>query len=298
MSSGAHQPLGAHWLLVPITLWVPINSWCPVAPGAHHPVGTHQLLVPSGSCYTSSCGCPSAPDALWLLVPISSWLPIGSWCPSPLGCPPAPDALWLLVPITPWVPINSWCPMAPGAHHPVGARPVPSWVPQVCSHTSHLDPCPTPPSTQGTSYPHVPGWHPAVTPKGASIGHPSPPWLASPPKTPITVVLGRCGMRPVPAAGDAGGGARDAGESGGWRTPCPAFAGPSVPGEAAETGGEGRRARLTSASGKLRSWAAACVPKTGGKKNPSIFGESCSRARRRLAANEGPASPLQRPGLR
>lgn len=30
----------------------------------------------------------------------------------------------------------------------------------------------------------------------------------------------------------------------------------------------GRRARLTSASGKLRSWAAACVPKTGGKKKP------------------------------
>lgn len=31
--------------------------------------------------------------------------------------------------------------------------------------------------------------------------------------------------------------------------------------------GEGRRAGLTSASGKLRSWAVACVPKTGGKKN-------------------------------
>lgn len=31
--------------------------------------------------------------------------------------------------------------------------------------------------------------------------------------------------------------------------------------------GEGGRAGLTSASGKLSSWAVACVPKTGGKKN-------------------------------
>lgn len=82
---------------------------------------------------------------------------------------------------------------------------------------------------------------------------------------------------------------------GGGIPPLPVGAGPSVLGGGGEGAGGGgrRRAQLTSASGKLRSWAAACVPKTGGKKNlPYLVKAALGLGK------SWPASPPPRPGRR
>lgn len=73
-------------------------------------------------------------------------------------------------------------------------------------------------------------------------------------------------MQLVPAAEDAGGGPRGAGVSG-VAVPLAQWVQGQVSREGRGRGLRGGRVRLTSASGKLRSWAAACVPKTRGQKN-------------------------------